>query len=141
MLSAAFLLLIPDPTQGIINAFAAPGRTNIRPRAFLVSTKNKTPVWETVAILVAIVSLWHPVFKHWADASESFTLEDLPLSGLMNWAHPAWDALMYVAFAVMLFVAVRRVGRVRRTSRHKDDNDAGPVNPYGPSFSERVEKK
>ena len=141
MLSAAFLLLIPTLGQGIINAFAAPSRTNIRPRAFLVSTKNKTPVWETVAIFVAILSLWLPVFKHWADASESFTLEDLPLSGMINWAHPAWDALMYVAFAVMLFVAVRRVGRVRRGGRHEDDDDGGPIDPYGPSSRDRIEKK
>lgn len=141
MLSTALLSLILNPTQGIINVFAAPGRTNIWPRAFLVSTKNKTPVWETVAIFAAILSLWLPVFKHWADASESFSLEDLPLSGLINWAHPAWDVLVYVAFAVMLFVAVRRVGRVRRGGRHEDDDDDGPIDPYGPSSRERVEKK
>jgi len=48
---------------------------------------------------------------------------------------------MYVAFAVMLFVAVRRVGRVRRAGRHGNDDHDGPVDPYGTSLNERVEKK
>jgi hypothetical protein len=106
-----------------------------------VSTKNKTPVWETVAVFAALLSLWIPIVRYWAQASTSFSLEDLPLSGIVNWAHPAWDALMYVAFAVMLFVAVRRVGRVRRAGRHGNDDHDGPVDPYGTSLNERVEKK
>jgi membrane protein implicated in regulation of membrane protease activity len=110
----------------------------------LVSSRKKTPAWETVAVFGAIFSLWPAVLEYWAAASDKVTLEDLPLGHIINWAHPAWDLLMYAAFALMVIVAVRRVRRVRKPDDENagaDSNEGGPIDPYGSMFGGRGDAK
>ena len=55
------------------------------------------PVWETIAIFVAIASLW-PAY-------------------ILGWAEPVWQWLSYLALGVMLCVFVRRTMAFRRLAR------------------------
>ena len=105
-------------------------------------SKSKTPLWETIAIFAAIVCLWPALLRYWATNS-SITLEELPLSGLVDWSHPAWNALMYIALAVMVLIAVmrmRRVGHVKEDAKD-DRNSDGPIDPYGSMLGNNKEEK
>jgi len=84
-------------------------------------SKHKTPAWETAAIFGAIFSLWPAVLRYWAGQHGEIDYTDLPLGKTINWAHGGWDILMYGALALMLFIAVRRVMRVRAMGRETDD--------------------
>jgi len=98
-----------------------------------MSKKKKTPAWETVAIFAAIFALWPAVLKYWAAASGAVEPGDLPLGKIIDWTHPIWDVLMYVALALMLIVAVRRMRRVRAPRDDDDGNgpaDGEPIDPY-----------
>ena len=56
------------------------------------------PVWETVAIFLAIASLW-PAY-------------------ILGWPEPLWQWLSYLALGVMLFIFLRRTLAFRRLARH-----------------------
>ncbi|HUU69195.1 MAG TPA: hypothetical protein VM186_06705 [Planctomycetota bacterium] len=96
-----------------------------------MSTKKKTPAWETVAVFAAILSLWPAVLRYWATNSETITPDTLPLAGTMHWESPLWDLLLVAALLVMAAIAVRRV---RRLKSAQDDDSAhkpgGPIDPY-----------
>lgn len=62
---------------------------------------RRFPVWETVAIFVAIASLW-PAY-------------------ILGWEGPGWRILSYVMLAVMATVFVRRLLAFERL---KDEADA-----------------
>jgi len=93
---------------------------SIRMGSVFVSTKTKTPAWETVAIFAAIFSLWPAVLRFWASNSETMTLETLPLAGTMHWESAVWDVLIVAALLVMGAIAVRRVRRLK--SAQDDDS-------------------
>jgi len=86
-------------------------------------SKQKTPAWETIAIFGAIFALWPAVLRYWAGQHTDIDYTDLPLGKTINWAHGGWDILMYIALALMVFIAVRRVRRVRTIGRETDDSD------------------
>ncbi|MFP4056919.1 MAG: hypothetical protein ACLF0G_08625 [Candidatus Brocadiia bacterium] len=60
-------------------------------------SSNAFPVWETVAIFVAIASLW-PRY-------------------VLGAAHPFWKYLSYAMFALMAVIAVRRLRAFNRRMR------------------------
>ena len=76
--------------------------------------KRAQPVWETVAILLAIVAIW-PALLKWK----------VPEFALPEWL--AW-ALLAGALGVMVAVFVRRVRRLHRLVDGKPDEP-----PRGPS--------
>lgn len=57
---------------------------------------GRLPWWESVAIFVAIGSLW-PAY-------------------ILRWPHPGWRWLSHLMFGVMGVVAVRRMRAVRRAA-------------------------
>ena len=59
------------------------------------------PIWETVAIFLAIASLW-PAY-------------------ILDWPDPIWRILCYLMLAAMAAVFVRRILTFRRLAREADE--------------------
>ncbi len=60
-------------------------------------TDEKTPLWEDILIILAILALWPAVF---------------------HWETPATRAVMYAAVPAMAWVLWRRIRRFRRLIKH-----------------------
>jgi hypothetical protein len=62
---------------------------------------RRMPIWESLAVFVAIFSLW-PAY-------------------ILRWPHPAWRWLSYVMLALMVVVFVRRTVAFQRLAREAED--------------------
>lgn len=67
---------------------------------------SKTPFWETIVILLGIVSLW-PYY----------------ILGLQNWY---WKAFPYVMLSLLVVVLIRRVWRVKSSFEQSRNNGKPP---------------
>ena len=63
--------------------------------------KRRFPVWETLAIFLAIFSLW-PAY-------------------ILRWPHPGWRWLSYATLALMAIVFVRRMIAFQRLTREAEE--------------------
>lgn len=70
---------------------------------------ESAPLWEDVATLVAIGTLW-PV--------------------ILGWPHPAWRWVLYGTAALMVFVFIRKLRRLWRL-QEKQRKRGGPFMPGG----------
>ena len=59
--------------------------------------------WPAIAIILAIMSLWPRI---------------------LGWKNPAWDYLMYAALAVMLWLCVYNIVKLRRMKASDPSKDS-----------------